>query len=82
MSQDQKTQSDVAAFEGLVDALLDPADRNRKPVLVRNTHAQDGPRSDAFNAPTGNGGDRQRGGRRRGGQRGPDRGSHGGPAQS
>ena len=71
----------VAAFEGLIDALLNPADRDRKPISAYSPRSGEAPRSDAFNAPTGNSGDRQRG-RRRGGRPRPDRGSDGGPAQS
>lgn len=78
MSDDN--QADVAVFEALIDALLDPADRGRRAVPASGPRGGEGPRSDAFNAPTGSSGDRGRG-RRRGGRRRPDRGSHGGPAQ-
>lgn len=66
-AQHDDTKAHVAVFEGLVAALLDPVDRARKAIPVHSAYGEGAPRSDAFNAPTGNGGDRQRG--RRGGGR-------------
>jgi hypothetical protein len=68
---------DIAVFEGLIDALLDPADRTRK--IAKPSRGQNGPRSDAVHAPSKNSGERRRR-RRRGGQRRPDHGSQSGPA--
>lgn len=68
---------DFAAFEGLIDALLDPADRNRK--APKPARARSAPRSDAVHAPRKQDGERRRR-RRRGGQRRPDRGSDSGSA--
>ena len=80
MSQSDDPKADIAAFEVLVDALLDPADRGRKPIATHSARGE-APRSDAFNAPTKSSSDRSSP-RRRGGRPRPDRGSDGGPAQS
>lgn len=72
---------DVAIFEGLIDALLDPADRDRKVARPAQGASRQQPRSDTVHAPakSGGGGGRRRR-RRRGSQKRPDRDSQAGPA--
>lgn len=76
--------NDVAIFEGLIDALLDPSNQTRNPAQRQGQgRGRQQPRSDAVHAPSksdGSSGRRRR--RRRGGQQRPDRDSQAGPAST
>lgn len=85
---------EVAIFEGLIDAILDPANRQRTrrrppPSSERGERAERGaraergdqPRSDTIHAPASSGGGaRRKRRRRRGGQQDAGRDSQAGPA--